>query len=102
MQAKTLLQRIKENKAPVIVDVRSGGEYAGGHIAGALHAPAWKIALRMAGLPKSKDAELVVLCECGPRAQMAQGLLRANGYQNVELLDGHMAGWRSAGLPVER
>ncbi len=102
MQAKELVQRIKSKKTPVIVDVRSGFEFNSGHIPGATHAPTWKILLKMARLPEDKSSELVVLCEHGPRAQMAQGLLNAYGYRNTTLLDGHMSAWRRAGLPLEK
>ncbi|NTV50176.1 MAG: rhodanese-like domain-containing protein [Geobacteraceae bacterium] len=102
MQAKELVQLIKSKKSPTVVDVRSGFEYRSGHVPGAIHAPTWKILLKIAKLPKDKNAKLVVLCEHGPRAQMAQGLLGLYGYSNVTLLDGNMAGWRRAGLPVEK
>lgn len=102
MQAKELAQRIKSKRSPAVVDVRSGSEFNGGHIPGAIHAPTWKILLKLAQLPEDKGAELVVTCEHGPRAQMAQTLLNTYGYRNTTLLDGHMAGWRSAGLPVEK
>lgn len=102
MQAKELIQRIKSKKSLCIVDVRSGFEFRSGHIPGAIHAPTLKILFKMAKLPEDKGAELVVLCEHGPRAQMAQGLLGLYGYRNVSLLDGHMSGWRRAELPVEK
>ncbi|BCR04706.1 sulfurtransferase [Desulfuromonas versatilis] len=102
MQAKVLAKQLKAGKAPCIVDVRSGFEFRSGHIPGAVHAPALKILLRMANLPRDKEALLVVTCEHGPRAQLAKSLLGLAGYRNIELLEGHMAGWRRAGLPVEK
>lgn len=102
MQAKELVQLIKSKKSPTIIDVRSGFEYHSGHIPGAIHAPAWRILFKIATIPKDKEVKLVVLCEHGPRAQMAQGLLGIFGYRNVTLLDGHMAEWRRAGLTVEK
>lgn len=102
MHAQELLKRIKMKQAPVIVDVRSGIEFRAGHIAGALHAPTWKILLRLAGLPADKNTELVVTCEHGPRAQLAKGLLGSLGYRNTVLLEGHMAAWRQTGLPREK
>ncbi len=102
MQAKELVQLIKSKKSPTVIDVRSGFEFNSGHVPGAIHTPTWKILFKMAKLPKNKEAKLVVLCEHGPRAQMAQGLLGLYGYRNVALLDGHMAGWRRAGLTVEK
>ncbi|MEI7817115.1 MAG: rhodanese-like domain-containing protein [Desulfuromonadales bacterium] len=102
MYAKELVRRMKSALSPVVVDVRSGYEFNSGHIVGAVHAPSWKILLKLAKLPTDKNSELVITCEHGPRAQMAQGLLGLYGYRNVTLLDRHMAGWRSAGLPVEK
>ncbi|HKK01115.1 MAG TPA: rhodanese-like domain-containing protein [Desulfuromonadales bacterium] len=99
MQAKDLAKRIQSKQAPCIVDVRSGFEFRGGHIAGAVHAPFWKILLRLAPLPKDKESPLVVTCEHGPRAHLAKSLLGVVGYRRCDLLDGHMAGWRRAGLP---
>ncbi len=101
MQARELVRRTKVGTPPSVVDVRSGFEFQSGHIPGAVHAPTWKILLKMASLPEDKTAELVVTCEQGPRAQMAQGILNMYGYRNVTLLEGHMAGWRNAGLPLE-
>jgi rhodanese-related sulfurtransferase len=91
-----------EGTAPVVVDVRTGIEFRGGHIPDALHAPTWKIALGLVSLPPDRQTEMVVLCELGPRAMMAQTLLAARGYRNTSLLDGHMAGWRRAGHPVTK
>jgi len=102
VQTKELVQLIKSKKSPTVIDVRSGFEYSSGRVPGAIHAPTWKILFKMANLPKDKGARLVVLCEHGPRAQMAQGLLGLYGYRNVTLLEGHMAGWRRAGLAVEK
>lgn len=102
MQSKDLAKRIKSNQPPTIVDVRSGFEFRNGHIPGAVHAPAWKILLRLAKLPADRGAELVVTCEHGPRAQLVRGLLTAFGYRNVVLLDGHMSNWRQSGGPQER
>jgi len=102
MQAKELMLRIVSNKSPTVVDVRSGLEYKSGHIPAAVHAPLWKILLRLSKLPEARNTEVVLTCEHGPRAQLARGLLGALGYRNVILLEGHMSGWRRAGLPMEK
>jgi rhodanese-related sulfurtransferase len=101
MQPQNLLKRIKSKQPPAILDVRSGFEFRNGHISGAIHAPTWKILLRLARIPFDKNAEMVVTCEHGPRTHLAKGLLGAFGYRNVTLLDGHMAGWRHVGHPQE-
>ncbi|MDD2851115.1 MAG: rhodanese-like domain-containing protein [Desulfuromonadaceae bacterium] len=100
MKPKELLKRKKSANPPYLVDVRTVFEFRRGHIPDALHAPTWKILLHLAPLPDEKDAELVVTCELGPRAQIAKGLLKMFGYRNVVLLEGQMAGWRKDGHPL--
>jgi len=102
MHPQELTRRIKSRKAPIIVDVRSGIEFRSGHIPGSIHAPLWKILLRVAQLPSDKSAELVLTCEHGPRAQLAKGLLASMGYRNIILLAGHMAAWRQGGHPQQK
>lgn len=102
MQPHELLKQIKSKQPPTVLDVRSGIEFRSGHIPGAIHSPSLKILLRLARIPSDKNAELVVTCEHGPRAQLAKGLLGFLGYRNVTLLEGHMAAWRQASQPQEK
>ena len=100
MQPRELAEKIASGKATAIIDVRTGFEFRAGHIPGAIHAPIWKILLKLASLPRDKQDELVVLCELGPRAVMGKSLLTLFGHRNVSLLTGHMAAWRRSGLPM--
>jgi hydroxyacylglutathione hydrolase len=102
MQASELLQRIKENKAPLVIDARSEIEFKRGHIKGAINAPVRKLLLHRADLPQEKEREVVVTCEHGQRAAIAKGLLSLYGYHNTEFLEGYLEGWRQAGLPLEK
>ncbi len=102
MKATELLERIESRSAPVIIDARMGIEFKRGHVPGAVHVPFQMALLRSAGLPKDKDLEMVIYCGHGPRAWIAQKLLAARGYGNTGLLEGHMKGWREAGLPLEK
>jgi hydroxyacylglutathione hydrolase len=102
MKPQELLKRIKSKQPLSILDVRSGFEFRSGHISGAIHAPTWKILLKLAGIPSDRDSELVVTCEHGPRALLAKGLLGAFGYRNVTLLEGHMSAWRQAARPQDK
>jgi rhodanese-related sulfurtransferase len=102
MKANELLKRIESKSAPVIIDARSGIEFKRGHIPGAINAPARKILLKTARLPKDKDLEIVVYCGHGPRAWIAKKLLAVRGFRNTALLAEHMEGWKKADLPLER
>lgn len=85
-----------------MVDVRNGWEYRKAHIKGALNLPLWKLPAWRRLIPEDHQRLLVVTCEHGPRAQLAAGLLKGLGFQKVDLLKGHMRGWKLAGLPVEK
>jgi rhodanese-related sulfurtransferase len=102
VHASKLAEQLKLNGAPTIIDVPSGMEFNEGHIPGAIHAPTLKILLKMAHLPNDKSTELVITCEHGPRAVLAQQILAVYGYRNTTLLEGHMSAWRSAGLPLKK
>ena len=102
MHNAELARRITRGNAPRVIDARSTFEFKGGHIPQAVHAPVLKILLKMARLPKDKSSELIITCEHGPRALIAKALLTMYGYRNTTLLEGHMLGWRRAGLPLER
>jgi rhodanese-related sulfurtransferase len=100
--AAGLLEQIQAGRAPLVLDVRSQGEYAGGHVPGAVHIPFAEAAERAASIEGPRDQPIVVYCELGPRAGVAKLALESAGFTNVHYLDGHMAGWRGAGLPLER
>ncbi len=102
MQPQDLAKRIASHHGPVVIDVRTGFEFRAGHIPGAIHAPIWKMMLRLAAVPPNRKTEMVVLCELGPRAMIAKVVLGFLGYRNVSLLAGHMAGWRRSGFPQEK
>ena len=96
-----LQQRITAGEAPVILDVRSADEYAGGHIAGAVNIAHTDIATQVDALPADRTTEIVVHCHSGGRATAAEATLTELGYTNVRHLEGDYAGWEAAGLPLE-
>ena len=99
--AKALLAEIDAGTAPTILDVRSRTEFARGHVPGALHIPFWAVAARTTQISSARADPLVVYCGHGPRAWFARAVLRQHGFQRVVYLDGHMSGWREAGLREE-
>lgn len=65
-----------------LVDVRSPGEFASGHLPGALNLPLGELARRTAELGP-KDQPVVVVCASGARSKAAAGILRQEGFQQV-------------------
>jgi DNA-binding transcriptional ArsR family regulator len=95
-----LIDRARSGRV-VILDARPAGEYASGHIAGAISVPVDEMQMRLAKLPKGK--EYVAYCR-GPYciyADRAVEVLRKSGRKARRLLDGYPE-WKTAGLPVER
>ena len=95
-----LMARIEARDAPLILDVRSRGEFEEGHVPGAVHVPfygAW------GGIEQLREANepVVVYCEHGPRAGIARAALWVSAGPGVTYLEGHMTGWRAKGLPME-
>jgi len=96
MTAEQLERHLKSGDAPVVLDVRSAIEYESGHIPGAVHAPLPGVLKAAEIVTSGKEDLLVIVCEHGPRAQMARVLLKFRGYRNLQLLEGHMSHWRSS------
>jgi len=97
-----LLDQIGRGESPAVLDVRSSGEFAGGHVPGAVNVPLTSVLAGSVDVRVGKDETVVVYCGHGPRAWLAGEALRWRGYARVTYLDGHMAAWRRAGLREER
>ena len=98
---EALLERIDRGERLVILDVRFEGEFAAGHVPGALNVPFMQVSTRIASIPGSGDDELIVYCGHGPRAYVAASALRRGGRTRIVYMSGHWAGWQAAGLRVE-
>jgi rhodanese-related sulfurtransferase len=74
-----------------LLDVRSPGEYAGGHLPGAVNLPVQELDRRLAEAGP-RDGELVLYCRSGHRSARAAEILRAHGFTRVHNL-GPMTAW---------
>lgn len=66
----------------VIVDVRSKGEYANGHIKGSLNIPVDALKNNLSKI-NDKNQPVITCCASGMRSGVAKNLLKANGYTQV-------------------
>ena len=79
---------------PFILDVRTKGEYASGHIPNAHQLHAGRVMWNLDELPK--DRPLVTHCQSGARNAVVSSALRAKGFDNVVELEGSYLGWKKA------
>jgi len=76
--------------APIVVDVRSEAEHAGGHIAGSLNIPLPHLDERIGEIPAGRP--VAVHCEGGYRSAIAASLLQKLGRTDVfDMVGGHRA-----------
>jgi rhodanese-related sulfurtransferase len=86
-------------KVPLI-DVRTPGEYAAGHVPGAVNVPLDTLSAAAVGALVPPGGEVWVICEVGGRSAAASKQLAAWGLAPVNV-DGGTRAWRAAGWPVE-
>jgi rhodanese-related sulfurtransferase len=98
-QEVTLL--INRGKA-TIVDVRDATEFAAGHLPEAKNIPLGDLSTRIGELDKFKSKSIVVVCQSGARASSAAAKLAKAGFADVVNLDGGIAAWQKAGLPLAK
>ncbi len=81
-----------------VLDVRQDGEYAAGHVPGAVHVELGDLPARIQAVP----AGVVVMCGHGERAMTAASLLQRAGQHGLAVLDGGAGDWAAAtGQPLQ-
>lgn len=72
------VEQIIQNKQGTIVDVRTPGEFAGGHVAGSINIPLQEITAKIEEL-KNLKLPLVLCCASGNRSGQAHQYLAQQG-----------------------
>ncbi|AQS65950.1 rhodanese-like domain-containing protein [Streptomyces pactum] len=85
-----------------VVDVRSPGEYAGGHLPGAHNVPLERLDEAVDALTAAAArGPLLLVCAFGNRSAKGCARLAARGVE-AATLEGGTGAWAAAGQPVER
>lgn len=92
---------ISEDANAQLLDVRTPGEYAGGHLNGA-HNLDWRTSNFNSGLEElNKNKPIYLYCLSGGRSASAAKKLSSIGFKEVYNLKGGILAWKKAELPVE-
>lgn len=87
-------------KGVQLLDVRTAGEFQGGHLAEARHFD-WTNGELEATAPKlDKSKPVLLYCASGRRSAAARDFLVKQGFTDVVDLSGGISAWTSAGKPV--
>jgi hydroxyacylglutathione hydrolase len=95
-----LCRRLDEGRDTWILDVRSEGELdEEGRIEGAHHIHITQLPYRLSEVPKTQHVD--IFCGSGLRSMTAASLLKREGWADVAVVLGGVAGWNSVSCAIE-
>ena len=93
-----------------VIDVREPGEYAQGHLPGAINLPRGVLEFQIEAHPamacsttealQARDRPLLVYCLTGGRSALAALSRQELGFRHVRSMAGGVKAWSAAGLPL--
>ncbi len=79
----------------LVIDARDASQYAKEHIPGAVNIEWRQILAKSGDIPKNKPG--LIYCNTGTLSAQAGFALRVSGWENVRILQGGFAEWKSKG-----
>ena len=101
-EAQALIRENAGNKDFVVLDVRTPGEFAQGHIEGAVLVDYRSPAFREEMAARERAKTYLVYCRTGNRSVGAMKTMRELGFRSYYHLEGGIKRWQKEGLPVVR
>ncbi len=99
----TRATRLMNNESDALVlDIRTTAEFKSGHIKGAKNVPLADFATSIDNLSDDKNKAVLVYCNTGNSATRALKLLKKAGYEKINNLEGGIAAWKEANLPLAK
>ena len=86
----------------VVVDIRAQADFEKGHIVGAKNLVLSQFDPEAKLLGKAKEQPVAIVCAAGMTAQGAAKKLVKAGFKRVGVLEGGIAAWQQAGLPLAK
>lgn len=95
--------RMINHRKAVLVDIRDDATVAHhGAMLNAKRVEIKELKDKAGTLSKSKETPMIVVCQTGARAGAAATILKGAGYSDVFVLNGGVAAWKEAGMPVKK
>jgi rhodanese-related sulfurtransferase len=101
ISAEHLYSCLQGQDPPLLLDIRSLGQFASGHPPGAQWVARGLLEVRLPAIVAGREAALVIYAESMGKGSLAYGTIREMGYTGAGLLSGGVAAWKAAGFPLE-
>ncbi|CAB1128705.1 protein of unknown function [Candidatus Hydrogenisulfobacillus filiaventi] len=88
-----LAQALAEGRSLQLVDVRTPGEFAAGHLPGSVSIPLAQLRRRTGEIDRERP--VVLICRSGHRAMQAYHILRRRHYAQLVVLRGGVLHWQA-------
>lgn len=100
LNAADFSKRATASNNKIILDVRTAGEFASGHLANASNVDYNADSFRLVVERFDKQKTYFVYCLSGGRSSSAASFMRKHGFGQVYELSGGIIAWKRAGLPL--
>jgi len=88
------------NITPLVLDVRTPGEYSRGHLKDSVLIPVQQLQARWQEIAGYKNKDVLIYCATGNRSTVAAKILIDNGFKRILNLRQGISGWEREKLPV--
>ena len=99
-QAAKLLSGPDKKNGPIIIDIRTSGEFAEGHLKGARQIDYLEEGFAEKIRKLDRNRPYLIHCRSGGRSARSLALWKEMKFEKVYHLDGGILAWEEAGLPV--
>ena len=86
----------------LIIDIRAVAEYNNGHIKGAKNVPVNDLASNIDSYSDYKNKPVLIYCNSGSSTSRAIRLLKNAGFEKINNLEGGIAAWKEANMPLTK
>lgn len=102
LSASAAIRLINNNDDVLVLDTRAAADYKAGHVKGAKNAPLSDFASAVEKYADYKNKPVLVYCNSGNTVTRAIKLLKAAGFEKINNLEGGIAAWKEANLPLAK
>ena len=95
-------QELKAREPALIIFVETSRDFAEAHVPGSYWVPRGWLEFQIESIADGYETPVVVTCWDGQQSSLAGATLKRMGYRRVEVLDGGVQAWLSAGFAVEK